>query len=209
MFHVKRWPIWDRWRIGLVMTVGILEARPSARLPVSETGLARGSSISYTSALLAVLVGIVHAGLAPAIVIADVKPNLLLVAVVLVTCVLGFEAGILWAFIAGLVANLLIPEPLGSIPLAMLLVAALTAGGGRVLGRLVWVYPVLAAFVGSVLADVVSLSLTRLVAAPLGDGLPLDLILPAAALNAAICGLLLYPVRILALRYWLDEKPAW
>ena len=168
-----------------------------------------GFFISYTSALLAVLVGIVHAGLAPAIVIADVKPDLLLVAVVLVTCVLGFEAGILWAFIAGLVANLLIPEPLGSIPLSMLLVAAMTAGGARLLGRLVWVYPVLAAFVGSVMADVVSLSLMRLVGAPLGGGIPLDLILPAAALNAALCGVLLYPVRILALRYWLDEKPAW
>ena len=105
--------------------------------------------------------------------------------------------------------DLLIPEPLGSIPLAMLLVAALTSGGARLFGRLVWVYPVLAAFVGSVLADVVSLSLMRLVAAPLGDGLPLELILPAAALNAAICGVLLFPVRTLALRYWLDEKPAW
>lgn len=192
----------------MARTVGILERRPSARLAV-DTGLARGSPITYTSALLAVLVGIVHAGLTPAIVIADVKPDLLLVAVVLVTCVLGFEAGILWAFIAGLVANLLIPEPLGSIPLAMLLVAALTSGGARLLGRLVWVYPVLAAFVASILADIVTLSLTRLVAAPLGDGLPFQLILPAAALNATICGLLLFPLRTLAVRYWLDEKPAW
>ena len=141
--------------------------------------------------------------------VAGVKPNLLLVAVVLVTCVLGFEAGILWAFIGGVVANLLIPEPLGSIPLAMLLVAVFVAGGSRVLGRLVWVYPVLAAFAGSILADLVALSVAQLVGSPLSQGVPLDLILPAAALNAAICGLLLYPVRVLAARYWLDEKPAW
>jgi rod shape-determining protein MreD len=173
------------------------------------TTRAKGRPISYTSALVAVLAGIVHAGLAPAIVVADVKPSLLLVAVVLVTCVLGFEAGILWAFIAGLVANLLIPEPLGSIPLAMLLVAAFVAGGSRILGRLVWVYPVFAAFAGSILADVVSLSVARLIGSPLSDGMPVELILPAAALNAAICGLLLYPVRMLAIRYWLDEKPAW
>lgn len=141
--------------------------------------------------------------------VAGVKPNLLMVAVVLVTSVVGFEAGILWAFIGGLVANLLIPEPLGSIPLAMLLVAVFVAGGSRVLGRLVWVYPVLAAFAGSILADLVSLTVAQLVGSPLSQSLPLDLILPAAALNAAICGLLLYPVRMLAVRYWLDEKPAW
>lgn len=165
--------------------------------------------ITYTSALLAVLAGIVHAGLAPVIVVAGVKPDLLLVAVVLVTCVLGFEAGILWAFVGGLVANLLIPEPLGSIPLAMLIAAVCVAGGSRVLGRLVWVYPVVATFAGSILADVVSLSVSRLVGSPLSQGLPLQLILPAAALNAAICGLALYPVRMLAVRYWLAEKPAW
>lgn len=140
---------------------------------------------------------------------AGVKPNLLLVGVVLVTCAAGFEAGILWAFVGGVVANLLIPEPLGSIPFAMLVVAAFVGGGARLLGRLVWVYPVLAAFGGSILADVVSLTVSRLVGSPLSSAIPFELILPAAALNAAICGLLLYPVRLLALRYWLDEKPAW
>ncbi len=150
-----------------------------------------------------------HAALAPVLVIADVKPNLALVAVVLVTCVFGFESGILWAFLAGLVANLLIPEPLGSIPLALLLVAAFAAGGSRVLGRLVWVYPIVACFACSILADVVTLSIARLVGTPVGSGLPFDIILPAAVLNAAICGLLLYPMRVLAARVGLDERAAW
>jgi hypothetical protein len=48
-----------------------------------------------------------------------------------------------------------------------------------------------------------------MVGSPVSQGVPVDLILPAAALNAAIAGLLLYPVRVLAIRYWLDEKPAW
>src|SRR2546421_4179615 len=115
-----------------------------------------GSNITYSSILLAILVGIAHAGLAPAVVVGGVKPNLVLVAVVLVTTNFGFSVGIAWAFLAGLVANLLIPEPLGSIPLALLVVAAIVSGGGRVLGRLVWAYPILAAFVGSIVADLVS-----------------------------------------------------
>jgi rod shape-determining protein MreD len=155
------------------------------------------------------VVGIVHAGLSPVIEIAGVRPNLVLVAVVLVTCLLGFGPGIVWAFAGGLTANLLVPDPLGTIPLAMLLVAALVAGGGRVLGRLVWVYPVLATFAASVLADAATLGLIGLLDEPLRVPSPLQLILPAATLNAAIAGLLLYPARSLADRVLPEERPAW
>jgi len=137
-------------------------------------------------------------------------PNLVLVAVVLVTTSFGFSGGITWAFLSGLVANLLIPEPLGSIPLALLLVAALVSGGDRVLGRLVWAYPILAAFAGSIVADLVSLAALSLVGnGSLGTTVPLQLILSAAILNAAITGLLLVPMRLVILRYRPEEKPAW
>ncbi|TME35267.1 MAG: rod shape-determining protein MreD [Chloroflexi bacterium] len=166
--------------------------------------------MTYSSILLAILVGIVHAGLAPAVQIGGVMPNLVLVAVVLVTTSFGFSVGITWAFLSGLVANLLIPEPLGSIPLALLLVAALVSGGDRVLGRLVWAYPILAAFAGSIVADLVSLAALSLVGnGSLGTTVPLQLILSAAVLNAAITGLLLVPMRLVILRYRPEEKPAW
>lgn len=154
------------------------------------------------------MIGILHAGLAPVIVVADVKPNLVLVAVVVVTAVFGFQAGILWAFVAGSVANLLVPEPLGTIPLSLLMVAALVAATGRLIGRLVWVYPVLAAFAGSLLADAIRLSLASLVA-DYDAGLPISLLLPAATLNAALVALILVPVRLLAARVAVEERPAW
>jgi rod shape-determining protein MreD len=167
-----------------------------------------GTEISYTSVLLAVVVGIAHAGLAPEIAIAGVRPNLMLVAVVLVTALLGFGPGILWAFVGGLTANLISTAPIGSTPLSLLLVSAAVAGGDRMLGRLTWLYPVLAAFVGSMLADLVIIGVYRLMDA-LAVGVPLDLMLPAATLNAGIVGLLLYPARLAARRLVLDEKPAW
>lgn len=136
------------------------------------------------------------------------KPNLILVAVVLVTALLGFEQGILWAFVGGLTANLLVQDPLGTLPLSLLAVSLLVAGGQRVLGRLVWVFPVLAAFAGSVLADLVKLGVYRLVDDPLQIGVPLDLIIPAAFLNAAILAVLLYPARVTTARM-LPEEPAW
>jgi rod shape-determining protein MreD len=156
-----------------------------------------------------VIVGIVHAGLAPVIVVGGVKPNLVLVAVVLVTCLFGFLPGITWAFVAGLTANLLVGEPLGSVPLLMLLVAALIAGGGRILGGLVWIFPVAAAFVGSIVADIGSLLISQLVSDAAAAAPPFDILLKAALLNAAIVAILLYPARALTRRYAPEEAPAW
>ncbi len=165
--------------------------------------------MSYLSPLLAVVVGIVHAGLAPVIVIFGVKPNLVLVAVVLVTCIAGFLPGITWAFVAGLTANLLVGEPLGSVPLVLLLVAVLVAGGSRVVGGMVWIYPVAAAFIGSIIADIGSLFISQLVSEASPSAPPFDIILAAALLNAVIVGLLLVPARALAMRYAPEDAPAW
>lgn len=141
--------------------------------------------------------------------VGGVKPNLVLVAVVLVTTSFGFEMGIAWAFIAGLVANVLIPEPLGSLPLALLVVAVIVGAGARALGRLVWIYPVLAAFVGSVVGDLVSLAALSFVAGSVRMTVPLQLIVPAAVLNAALTGLLLVPMRALLHRIGPEHRPAW
>ncbi len=154
------------------------------------------------------MVGIAHAGLAPEIEVAGVRPNLMLVAVVLVTALAGFGPGVVWAFAGGVTANLISTAPIGSIPLSLLLVAALVAGGNGVLGRLIWLYPILAGFVGSILADLVIIGVFRL----LGDmvpAIPVNLILPAAVLNAASGGLLLYPARVAARRVRPEERPAW
>jgi rod shape-determining protein MreD len=154
-------------------------------------------------------VGIVHAAIAPVIVIGDVKPNLVLVAVVLVTCLGGFLPGITWAFIAGLTANLLVSDALGSIPLVLLVVAALTAGGARILGQAVWIYPVLAVAIGSLVADLMTLGLAQLVGDASVGTVPTDLLLAAAALNAVVGAILLGPARWIAARYVADEATAW
>ncbi len=166
-------------------------------------------SITYLSPLLAVIVGIVHAAVAPVIVIAGVKPSFVLVAVVLVAVVAGFVPGVVWAFVAGLTANLLVGESLGSVPLVLLLVAVLVAGGARVFGGLVWIYPVAAAFVGSVVADLGSLLISQMVTDAITAGPPIDLLARSAALNAAIVALLLVPARALVQRYAPEEAPAW
>ena len=153
--------------------------------------------------------GIVHAAIAPVIAIGGVKPNIVLVAVVLVTCLAGFLPGITWAFVAGLTANLLVSAPLGSIPLALLVVAALTAGGARLLGRMVWIYPVIATAVGSIVADLIAIGVAALVDDAAVTSIPTELILGAAALNAAVCAVALIPARLVATRWVADAAGAW
>jgi rod shape-determining protein MreD len=182
-------------------------ARPYTRACRSDAP--RGLGISYIGPLLAVVMGIVHAAIAPVIVVGGVKPNLVLIAVVLVTAFGGFLPGITWAFVAGLTANLLVGEPLGSIPLAMLVVAALTAGGARVIGRVPLVYPVLAAFAGSVVADLLLIGLGQLVGDAVVAELPGDIILSAAVLNAVICAVIVVPARAIATRFVADEAGTW
>lgn len=155
------------------------------------------------------MLGIVHAALAPVIVIGDVKPNLVLVGVVLVTALAGFLPGIVWAFVAGLTANLLVGEPLGSVPLTMLIIAALASGGARVMGRMSWVYPVLAGFAGSLVADLSTLTIAQLVGGAAGGPLPLEVMLGAAVLNAGLVALLVQPARMALARWAPDDMAAW
>jgi rod shape-determining protein MreD len=175
----------------------------------APSGISGSPTITYPSILLAVVVGILHASLSPSIEVAGVKPNLVEVAVVLVTACFGFLPGLTWAFVAGTTANLLVPEPLGLIPLTMLAAAVAVAGGQRILGRLPWIYPVIAVFAASVGVDIATLLILGLVGEPVPAGLPLRLIGPAALLNAAIGAVLLYPTRVLAQRYAPEEKAAW
>jgi rod shape-determining protein MreD len=146
---------------------------------------------------------------APVLVIGDVHPNLVLVAVVLVTVMSGFGPGVAWAFVGGLTANLLTRDPLGSLPLALLLVAAAVGGGERLFGRLAWGFPLAAVAIGSVIVDALGLAILQLVDPPLAIGVPLQRIAGAAILNAAIAAIFIVPARIVLGRVGAGEKAAW
>lgn len=146
--------------------------------------------------------------MAPVLVIGDVHPNLVLVAVVLVTALGGFGPGVAWAFIGGLTANLLTRDPLGSLPLGLLLVAAAVAGGERVFGRLSWGYPLASVAIGSVVVDLLGLAILQMVDSPSGSW-PMDRVFGAALLNTAIAAIVIAPVRILLARASPTEKAAW
>ncbi|HEX7171123.1 MAG TPA: hypothetical protein VF365_00790, partial [Candidatus Limnocylindria bacterium] len=73
----------------------------------------------------------------------------------------------------------------------------------------VWVYPILAVALGSVVADLVVLGLGQLVGDARISELPTQLILGAAAVNAVVGAILLLPARMVAARYVADEAAGW
>ena len=182
----------------------------TVRTPVSPPAacqVGRGTQITYATLLLAFLTGIVHAALAPLIVIGGVHPNFVLAAVVVVGARRGLGASVAWAVVAGLTANLLTLEPLGSVPLEMLLVSAGVSAGQRLLARLWWAYPAAAAILGSILVDAVSLGVMSISGTPVAGPIPVGRILAAALLNGALVAILVLPARAWDLR--MAEKPAW
>jgi rod shape-determining protein MreD len=183
--------------------------RRTARRKPRRRRLGRGTQITYLALLLAVLIGILHAAVAPVLVFGDVHPNLILVAVVLGTVLRGFETGVTWAFVGGLTANLLVHEPLGSIPLSLLLVAAVVAAGERLFGRLSWGYPLVSVAIGSVIVDAMSLGILEMVDPPLAGGFPMQRIVAAAVLNTVLAAGALVATRILVARSGSVEKAAW
>ena len=141
--------------------------------------------------------------------IGDVHPNLVLVAVVLVTVMRGFGPGAAWAFVGGLTANLLIRAPLGSLPLSLLVVAAAVTGGERLFGRLSSGYPLASVAIGSVVVDVITLGILQMVDPPLTGGFPAQRVIAAALLNTAIAAIALLPIRVLLARTGDARTGAW
>ena len=165
--------------------------------------------INPVSTLLALATGVIHASLAPLLAMGDVRPNLILAAVVAVTALVGLGAGAVWAFVGGLSANLLTTDPLGTVPLGLLLVAALVALLGRPLAQRGVILALAGGFLGSALLDILAAGVLVLEgdAAPWGPGTVLAVVAPTAVVNAALAAALYLAGRAAIGRLAPDARP--
>jgi rod shape-determining protein MreD len=86
----------------------------------------------------------------------DAYPHLVFVLAVVVTIAVGFEGGLIWAFIGGLVLDVLAQRPIGSTAFALLLCVGGAAIFARAFSRLRPLIPIAAVFI---LSFVYSMSL--------------------------------------------------
>ncbi len=119
----------------------------------------------------------------------DVRPNLILAAVVAVTALVGLGAGAMWAFVGGLTANLLTTDALGTIPLGLLLVAGMVTLLSRVLGRHAAALALLGGVAGSMVLDALAIGVLVLNGGTGGVIRPPDLlalVVPSAIVNGLL-----------------------
>jgi cell shape-determining protein MreD len=133
----------------------------------------------------------------------------MLAALVAVTALLGLGTGAVWAFVGGLTVNLLTTDPLGSVPLGLLLVAGLLTGASRLVGRSGAPLALLGGAIGSLLVDLVGLIVLVVVGgAPLPQpGSLAGLLLPTAAVNGLLAALAFVAARGALSRFGLEPSP--
>jgi len=81
--------------------------------------------------------------------VGNVKPELVLILVIVGTLIFGGPRGIVWAFIGGIALDLFSGGPMGSSSLALILAAMVTAPGHHTFSRFNFIVPFGAALLGT------------------------------------------------------------
>jgi len=137
----------------------------------------------------AIVAALLESTVIPYIRVGDSQPHLVFVFAMIVTVAWGFERGLVWAFIGGLLLDVLTQRPLGISAFALLLCVGGTAALGRVLSRTRPLLPIISTLLLSLVYSM-SLYLTYTAlqgAAPAGD--PVNLLLPGVAYDGVIAAL--------------------
>lgn len=164
------------------------------------------------AAVGAVVLALLEASVAPHLTVAGVKPDLVLIVVVVIAAVFGLSGAVGWAFVGGLMIDLLSPldlRPLGASAFALLVVAALAAGGGRLLQGARAEVAIVLAFLLTFVYEGLVLALFGVAGAAVPVADPLRSIFPIAVLDAVLAAPLGFVLRTLARRYGPQERLRW
>ena len=118
--------------------------------------------------------------------VGDATPHLVFVLAVVVVVAVGFEAGLVWAFVGGLVLDVLAQRPIGSSAFALLLCVAAAAALAHSFTRLRPIVPIPAVFI---LSFVYSMSIYLTLGALRGTGGvedPVAVLVPGAVYDTVL-----------------------
>jgi rod shape-determining protein MreD len=97
-------------------------------------------------AVASMVVALLETTVTPYLRVGESQPHLVFIFAVIVTVTAGFERGLVWGFVGGLVLDVLAQRPLGSSAFALLIVVGGAAILGRVLIRLRPLTPIFGTF---------------------------------------------------------------
>jgi rod shape-determining protein MreD len=118
------------------------------------------------------------------------EPHLVLVVGIVVTVAIGLEAGLVWAFVGGLVLDVLVERPLGSTAFALLLCMGATAVLGRLLTHLRPVVPIIATLLLSLVYSMILLIAFNALRQPIPVVDPVAVLLPGVVYDTVLAALI-------------------
>lgn len=134
----------------------------------------------------AVLAALLQLTVVPYLRIGSAEPDLVLVFAITATIAGTVEAGLISAFIGGLMIDLLAPRPLGMTAFILLVSVGVAYLLTRVLGRVIYVVPPLAVFLTSLLGSSLFLVLYGALRSPIPVSDPATAMLPDAAYSVVV-----------------------
>ena len=142
------------------------------------------------AAVGAVIAAVLQLTIDPYLRIGDAQPELVLVFAVVATTAGSVEAGLISAFIGGLMIDALAPRPLGLTAFVLVLSVGVTAVLGRVLDRVPYLVPIVATFVTSLLGSALYIVLYGALRQPVTVIDPIQAVLPTAVYSTAVAAVI-------------------
>ncbi len=117
------------------------------------------------------------------------EPHLVLVFGIIATVAIGLEAGLVWAFVGGLVLDVLVQRPLGSTAFALLLCVGATAALGHLFSRLRPIVPILSTALVSLAYSMILFIAFNALRTPIPVADPVALLVPGAVYDVVLAAL--------------------
>ena len=142
------------------------------------------------AAVGATLMALLELTVGPYLRVETAQPHLVLVVGIVVTVAIGLEAGLVWAFVGGLILDVLAQRPLGSTSFALLLCMGATSVLARVFLRLRPVVPILATLLLSLLYSMILFVALNALRTPIPVADPIALLLPGIVYDTVLAALI-------------------
>lgn len=161
------------------------------------------------AAVGAVVTALLQLTFVPHVQIGGAQPDLVLVFAVTMTVIGDVESGLVWAFVGGLMIDVLAPRPLGMTAFALLISVGIASVLGRLLARLRYLAPIIAVFVLSLVNSLLILFGFNVLGQPILIAEPIRAFLPDAIYSAAVAAVVGVVAVNLRLRAEERERIAW
>ena len=142
------------------------------------------------AAVGATVMAVVELTVGPYLQVGTTQPHLVLVVGIVVTVAVGLEAGLVWAFVGGLVLDVLAQRPLGSSAFALLLCVGATAVLARLLVRIRLLVPIVATLLLSLAYSMILFLAFNALDARIPVTDPVSVLLPSVIYDTALAALI-------------------